>query len=133
MPGHIGTSIVFNSGAYFGRDPKELDAPGVLALRERFAREGLDLSGASDEDVRALVVAMAEGFRDNAPMSAAQAATVILDGVRAGDWRIVVGDDARWLDEAVRAEPGTAYEPGFLARLQREGVFGTLTLDAPTD
>ena len=29
MPGHIGTSIVFNSGAYFGRDPKELDEAQV--------------------------------------------------------------------------------------------------------
>ncbi len=33
-------------------------------------------------------------FRDNAPMSAAQAATIILDGVRADTWRILVGDDA---------------------------------------
>jgi hypothetical protein len=48
-------------------------------------------------------------FRDGAPMSAAQAATVILDGVKAGEWRILVGEDAKQLDEAVRADPWAAY------------------------
>jgi hypothetical protein len=50
-----------------------------------------------------------EMFRDNAPLSAEQAATIILDGVRAGKWRILVGDDAHTLDEAVRADPEGAY------------------------
>jgi hypothetical protein len=45
-------------------------------------------------------------------MSAAQAATVILDGVRAGKWRILVGDDAHALDTAVRADPENAYAGG---------------------
>ena len=49
-------------------------------------------------------------FRDSAPMSAAEAATVILDGVREGRWRILVGDDAHQLDEAVRANPDGAYD-----------------------
>ena len=47
-------------------------------------------------------------------MSAAQAATIILDGVRAGEWRILVGDDAHRLDEAVRADPEAVYGPGGL-------------------
>jgi hypothetical protein len=51
----------------------------------------------------------AEGFRDRAPVTAAEAATVILDGVRAGRWRILVGDDAHDLDERVRADPEAAY------------------------
>jgi NAD(P)-dependent dehydrogenase (short-subunit alcohol dehydrogenase family) len=126
MPGHIGTSIVFNSGAYFGRDPKELDAEQVAEVRERLTVGGIDLSAASDEDVRGVVVAMAEGFRDNAPMTAAAAATVILDGVRAGRWRILVGDDAHALDEAVRADPEHAYEPEFLEALQATGVFAQM-------
>jgi hypothetical protein len=50
-------------------------------------------------------------FRDNAPMTAAQAATVILDGVRNERWRILVGDDAQALDESVRANPENAYGP----------------------
>jgi NAD(P)-dependent dehydrogenase (short-subunit alcohol dehydrogenase family) len=133
MPGHIGTSIVFNSGAYFGRHPKELTHEHIEQARARFAAEGVDLTAASDEDLRAGMMMMAEGFRDNAPTSAAQAATIILDGVRAGDWRILVGDDAHRLDEAVRADPIDAYEPEFLARLQRDGVFGSLGVnESPT-
>jgi hypothetical protein len=53
---------------------------------------------------------MGEGFRDNAPTTAAQAATVILDAVRKGEWRVLVGDDAHKLDEAVRRDPHAAYE-----------------------
>ena len=43
-------------------------------------------------------------------MTAAEASAEILDGVRNGRWRILVGDDARKLDEAVRANPEIAYE-----------------------
>jgi NAD(P)-dependent dehydrogenase (short-subunit alcohol dehydrogenase family) len=131
MPGHIGTSIVFSSGAYFGRHPKELTAEHVAQIRERFGAEGLDMSAASDEDVRNTIVALAEAFRDNAPTTAAQAATIILDGVRAGEWRILVGDDAHRIDEAVRADPRHAYEPDFLERLQRDGVFGNVAVLQP--
>jgi NAD(P)-dependent dehydrogenase (short-subunit alcohol dehydrogenase family) len=126
MPGHIGTSIVFNSGAYLGRDPKELDEEQVAQLRERIGGRGIDLSGASDEDLRNLMVGMAEGFRDNAPMTAAEAATVILDGVRAGRWRILVGEDAHLLDEAVRKDPERAYEAEFLEELRASGVFAAM-------
>ncbi len=129
MPGHIGTSIVFNSGAYFGRDPKELSDAQVADLRERLAAQGLDVAAASDEDVRTVILAMAEGFRDNAPTTAAEAATIILDGVRAGEWRILVGQDAHLLDEAVRATPTDAYEPEFMERLRAEGVFTAIPRD----
>jgi hypothetical protein len=47
-------------------------------------------------------------------LSAAQAATIILDGVRAEKWRILVGEDARQLDENVRSDPENAYEGDFL-------------------
>jgi NAD(P)-dependent dehydrogenase (short-subunit alcohol dehydrogenase family) len=123
MPGHIGTSIVYNSGRYFGRDPKNLGDDQVAEVRDRFAGRGLDVGSASDEDVRQLMVAMADGFRDHAPTTAAEAATIILDGVRAGEWRILVGDDARMIDELVRETPGDAYESDFLQRLHDRGVF----------
>ena len=51
-----------------------------------------------------------QGFHDSAPLSAAGAATVILDGVRSGAWRILVGADAHSLDEYVRAYPDDAYD-----------------------
>src|SRR6202046_3726954 len=48
-------------------------------------------------------LAASQGFHDSAPLSAAGAATVILDGVRSGAWRILVGQDAHGLDQYVRA------------------------------
>src|SRR5271163_3031001 len=50
------------------------------------------------------------GPEDKAPVTAAQAATTILDGVRSGAWRILVGQDAAWIDRLVRARPEVAYE-----------------------
>jgi hypothetical protein len=41
--------------------------------------------------------------QDKAPLSAAQAVTIILDGVRSGSWRILGGEDAKTLDALVRA------------------------------
>ena len=41
---------------------------------------------------------------------AAQAATIILDGVRSGAWRILVGEEAKMLDEQVRANPEAPYD-----------------------
>ena len=49
-------------------------------------------------------------FRDSAPMTAAEASAVILDGVRNDKWRILVGDDAVSLDQSVRADPEAAYD-----------------------
>jgi hypothetical protein len=49
-------------------------------------------------------------FRDQAPVSAGEAATIILDGVRSGAWRILIGEDAKMIDAAVRAKPGAAYD-----------------------
>jgi hypothetical protein len=50
------------------------------------------------------------GWRDGAPTTAAEAATVILDGVRSGAWRILVGEDAQKLDEFVRGNPESTYD-----------------------
>jgi hypothetical protein len=48
-------------------------------------------------------------FRENG-LSAADAATIILDGVRSGAWRILVGEDAKARDAQVRAKPEAAYD-----------------------
>ena len=56
-------------------------------------------------------------FRDKAPLTAAGAATMILDGVRSGAWRILVGEDAKMLDAAVRAKPEAAYDYAELAKI----------------
>lgn len=129
MPGHIGTSIALNSAKLLGRDPKEMTSEQLTQVRERMGRAGIDLGAASDEDIRLGMQAQYEAFRDSAPMSAAAAATVILDAVRRGEWRILVGDDAHVLDREVRADPEAAYTPAFLERLRADGHLGLASND----
>lgn len=85
MPGHVATNIVGNSMRAFGVTDAEQIEAGNA------------------------------GFRKGAPMTAAEAAAVILDAVRSGAWRVVVGDAAKKLDEFVRANPGDAYDYARLA------------------
>jgi NAD(P)-dependent dehydrogenase (short-subunit alcohol dehydrogenase family) len=122
MPGHIGTSIAINSRKLLGADPKEMTTEQVAQFRERLSRAGLDVSGASDEDLRVGLQAQGEAFRDNAPTSAAQATKIILDAVRADRWRVLVGDDAVILDEMVRENPEDAYLPDFMTLVQARGA-----------
>jgi hypothetical protein len=67
----------------------------------------------SDEDVQAGAAERARNFRDEAPTTAAAAAKIILDGVKAERWRILIGDDAYRLDERVRQTPEQAYDAEF--------------------
>ena len=124
MPGHIGTSIAINSRKLLGSDPKEMTTEQIAQMRVRFTKAGIDLSGASDEDLRVGIQAQGEAFRDNAPMSGSEAATVILNGVKNDEWRILVGADAVILDEMVRAHPTDAYLPDFMERVQARGALG---------
>jgi NAD(P)-dependent dehydrogenase (short-subunit alcohol dehydrogenase family) len=126
MPGHIGTSIVINSSKVHGREPDSLDSDDLDDLRQRLVGRGLPLDGVSDEDLRKGIQMMGEAFRDAAPTTAAQAATIILEGVRQNRWRILVGEDAEILDAAVRADPERAYEPQFWEELRAKGHFGGL-------
>jgi len=82
MPGHVGTDIVANSF--------RAHADGA-PMPEQWVKANAD-------------------FRDKAPLSAADAAAIILDGVRTGSWRILVGEDARTLDKLVREAPEAAYD-----------------------
>jgi NAD(P)-dependent dehydrogenase (short-subunit alcohol dehydrogenase family) len=121
MPGHIGTSIFFNTAAVLGRpSPKEMTAEDLRPMRERF---GAAAGALSDDQLRAILQQVGEQFRDQAPTSAAEAATIILDGVRGDVWRILVGADAIALDEMVRAAPAEAYETSFVQQLHQQGFF----------
>lgn len=91
MPGHIGTNIALNS------------------LKEH--------GDTMSPDERAQAEAIAEFFRENAATSPADAADIILSGVKQAKWRILVGADAEHLDQSVRATPENAYELDFEAGL----------------
>jgi NAD(P)-dependent dehydrogenase (short-subunit alcohol dehydrogenase family) len=116
MPGHVGTNIVANSLRARGLPPPEQMSDAQVEelipshRRADMIRAGLLSEGAAADDLRQFLVRMATDFRDKAPLSAADAAAIILDGVRSGAWRILVGEDAKKLDTQVRARPEAAYD-----------------------
>src|SRR6202011_1457830 len=121
MPGHIGTSIVSNSRkVQSGSESERLSDNEVLSTRQRLTAAGIDASRMSDEDVQGLAAERARSFREDAPTTAAAAARIILDGVKAEHWRILVGDDAHRLDERVRQAPERAYEAEFYQSFAQE-------------
>ena len=126
MPGHIGTSIAINSGKVLGR-PAALDMSeeDIKELRERMMNSGGEMSevvmNLSDDQIREFMHQRGIAFRDNAPTSAGEAATIILAGVKAGKWRILVGEDAHRLDERVRTNPESAYEASFIVATRDGG------------
>ena len=118
MPGHIGTEIVANSRKVLsGNESDTLDEGALAQARKGLAARGLPADSMSDDEIRALSAEIARRFRDDAPTTAAQAAKIILDGVKAERWRILVGPDADIIDELVRAAPEEAYEQAFFQRL----------------
>ncbi len=114
MPGHIGTSIVSNSRKVLsGTESDQLSPNEILQARQRLKGMGIDQAAMPDQQIQEIAADRARSFRDEAPMTAAAAATIILDGVKAGRWRILVGDDAHRLDERVRQTPERAYDAEF--------------------
>jgi NAD(P)-dependent dehydrogenase (short-subunit alcohol dehydrogenase family) len=114
MPGHIGTSIPLNSRKIHGGDQSDgMNATQMAQARARVASMGRDPSALSDEDIRKLVAERERRFREEAPTTAAEAATIILNGVKADRWRILVGKDAHIIDEMARGSPEEAYDIDF--------------------
>jgi NAD(P)-dependent dehydrogenase (short-subunit alcohol dehydrogenase family) len=121
MPGHIGTSIVTNSrkiqtgGQFDNMTPQEF-----ASARARMRAMGVDDAKMSDADIQAAAADRARRFLEEAPTTAAQAAKIILDGVKAERWRILVGRDAEMLDQRVRQAPEKAYEADFYKSFAEE-------------
>jgi NAD(P)-dependent dehydrogenase (short-subunit alcohol dehydrogenase family) len=121
MPGHVGTDIIGNTFRAHGKDPEQMTEAQLREMIPADARAGLAAAGllaedASAGDLRQMLIRVSNDFRDKAPLSAAEAATIILDGVAAGTWRILVGQDAAMIDERIRANPGAAYDYAELFR-----------------
>jgi NAD(P)-dependent dehydrogenase (short-subunit alcohol dehydrogenase family) len=126
MPGHIGTSIAINSGKISGHaDPMDMPDDEINLIRKRVEeRQGIDLSAASNDQIREMIKAQGEAFRDNAPTTAAEAAAMMIQGVRDERWRVLLGNDAHVLDKLVREIPEQAYEDSFFERLREEADWG---------
>jgi len=118
MPGHIGTDIAINSRKVLtGSQDDGLSAETLAGARQQMQRMGVAADQLTDDQIQALVAEQGRRFRDDAPTPAAAAARIMLDGVKAETWRILVGEDAHRMDEMVRADPEHAYEPGFFERM----------------
>jgi NAD(P)-dependent dehydrogenase (short-subunit alcohol dehydrogenase family) len=121
MPGHIGTSIVSNSRkVQSGTESDQLTEQEILQARQRMKGAGIDVDAMSDEQIQQAALDRARTFHDDAPTTAAVAARIILDGVKADRWRILVGEDAHVLDERVRQAPELAYTPEFFERIKAD-------------
>jgi NAD(P)-dependent dehydrogenase (short-subunit alcohol dehydrogenase family) len=109
MPGYIGTPIAVNTRALHGRQAFELTAEELERERQRLSAQGVDFGSATDDEARQILDDRAASYEPNGTLTAAQAATIILDGIRAGKWRILVGDDAIAVDRLLRRFPNIAY------------------------
>jgi len=136
MPGHVGTDIVANSMRVRGLLPVgEQLTEDQRTLQTELIRRGALPEGASADELRQVLEKMNSDFRTSAPLDAAGAATIILDGVRSGAWRILVGQDAEGLDGFVRAKPEAAYDYALLASMApnapRPGGLAPRSPDSP--
>jgi hypothetical protein len=96
-----------------GSDSDAITARQIAFARARIASMGRDVLGMSGEDIRRIIAERERRFTEDAPTNAAEAATIILDGVKVDRWRILVGPDAQIIDEMVRASPEQAYDAVF--------------------
>ena len=77
-----------------------MDATQIAQARARIMSTGRDVSESSDDDIRKMVAERERRFQEEAPTTAAQAATIILDGAKADRWRILVGAETfRWREQ----------------------------------
>ena len=111
LPGSVGTDIIANTRRAHGMaDPEDLSDEKIEEARNFLVTAKLIAQDASLAEVRKTIVQLEKDMKDKATLSAADAATIILDGVRAGAWRILVGKDAAFVDERVRSRPESAYD-----------------------
>jgi NAD(P)-dependent dehydrogenase (short-subunit alcohol dehydrogenase family) len=110
MPGVVNTDISENSRRALGLPAwDQLSDAELLELLPDNTRATLIAMGLLPEDftaddLRQMIRRMKPELQGKG-FTAARAATIILDGVRSGAWRILVGDEAKMLDEQERADP----------------------------
>ncbi|MGH3271261.1 MAG: SDR family NAD(P)-dependent oxidoreductase [Trebonia sp.] len=111
LPGSVGTDIIANTRRAHGMPgPGDMSDEQAEEARDFLVTAGLIVQNAPPEEVRRTLARLEAEGKDKAPLSAAAAAAIILDGVRSGAWRILVGKDAAFVDERVRSRPESAYD-----------------------
>jgi NAD(P)-dependent dehydrogenase (short-subunit alcohol dehydrogenase family) len=126
MPGHIGTSIAINTGKIINHNLSgtsiERSDEEMQKVKENMIKLGAPVHNQSLDQIREIIKERANSFKEDAPTTAAEAATVILDGVKENKWRILIGEDAKALDKWVRESPEDAYNISYnLEKRKEEG------------
>jgi NAD(P)-dependent dehydrogenase (short-subunit alcohol dehydrogenase family) len=122
MPGTVNTDIYVNSRRALGQPAWEQLSDGQLLellpddTRASLIAMGLLADDFSADDLRQVIAQNRPDLQDKG-FTAAQAAAIILDGVRSGAWRILVGEEAKMLDAAVRANPAAPFNYENYAKL----------------
>jgi NAD(P)-dependent dehydrogenase (short-subunit alcohol dehydrogenase family) len=115
MPGQVNTDMDANSRRALGLpDVEQLSDAELMRQLPEEARAilvgmGLLAEGFSADDLRQAIPRIRDEFRGKG-FTAVQAATIILDGIRSGAWRVLVGDEAMMLDQQVRADPEAPFD-----------------------
>ncbi|MAW29466.1 MAG: short-chain dehydrogenase [Gammaproteobacteria bacterium] len=123
MPGHVGTDIGINSRKILGgSDPEDMTNEEIERFRENIVQRmgGVELT---DDQIREAVRNQGQAFKKGG-ITPEEAANIIITGVKNDEWRILVGEDAKALDRAVRSEPLKAYDEDFfmlLAQTRQSG------------
>ena len=84
----------------------------VDMIRTRWGKMGAGQPEMGNDQIREALQKQRESFRDGG-LTPAEAAGIILRGVKDGQWRILVGKDAEALDRAVRKSPLNTYDLDF--------------------
>ena len=115
MPGVVNTDIAENSRPALGLPAWEQLSDAELleqipdAGRAVLVGMGLLAEGFSADDLRRAIPRLKDAFRGQGFLPE-QAAAMILEGVRSGAWRILVGEDAKLLDQQVRTNPQAPFD-----------------------
>jgi NAD(P)-dependent dehydrogenase (short-subunit alcohol dehydrogenase family) len=124
MPGVVNTDIGENSRSALGlpawEQLSDAELQDLIPDQARAVLIGMGLLAEdfSADDLRRAIPRLKEELRDKG-FTAVQAAKIILDGVLSGAWRILVGEEAKMLDEQVRANPEVPFDYENYAEMYR--------------
>jgi NAD(P)-dependent dehydrogenase (short-subunit alcohol dehydrogenase family) len=125
FPGTVVTSLGTNSNRILGNglEPAAGCGVGLSAYLDDLGVSSADLAETDLSRIGDLLRAV---FM----LPAASAVRQILEAIQEGRWRILVGEDAREVDDLVRAHPDLAYDPGGISQVNRDLLGGLVSLVA---
>ncbi len=124
LPGTVVTGLGRNSDRILRHSPDPTPAADASGLRDYLLNLGVPAADAGEPDLQRISAILREVFMTPAD----EAARLILDAVREGRWRILVGEDAWDVDEQVRALPEAAYGPGGPTQVNADLLSGLVAL-----